>query len=55
MEIRENRQHQQDENIIQLMKDLSLKDCDIRDKESEITKLRVELDEMLVRAQEEHR
>ena len=55
LEIRENRQHQQDANITQLMKDLSIKDCSIRDMESEINKLKVELDEMLLRAREEHR
>ena len=37
------------------MKELSLKDVDLREKDSEIIRLKVEIDEMLVRAREEYK
>ena len=55
LEVRESRTSNQDEHLVELMKDLSLKDVDLREKDQEIKRLRVEIDEMMVRAREQHK
>ena len=55
LEVRERRLCSQDEGLIQMMKDLRVKEGAIADREEEIKCLRNELEERVLRAREEHK